>query len=140
VIGGCHDAEFAQESRALIEMARQGRAILVVSDLLLEELQRAPREVRQVLHGLPPDSMTLVYGSSESRALRDAYLAAGIVGQASDRDAHHVALATVGRADMIVSWNFKHIVHFDKIRQYNAINRFQGHREIEIYSPPEVVP
>ena len=30
-------------------------------------------------------------------------------------DAMHVALATVAKAD-VVSWNFKHIVHFDKIR------------------------
>ena len=42
-------------------------------------------------------------------------------------------------ADLIVSWNFKHIVHFDKIRQYNAISALNGYREIDIRSPAEVI-
>lgn len=40
---------------------------------------------------------------------------------------------------MIVSWNFKHIVHFEKISLYNAINRIHGYREIFINSPSEVI-
>ena len=51
----------------------------------------------------------------------------------------HVALATVSRADMVVSWNFKHIVHFDKIRGFNAVNLREGYLPIEIRSPKEVV-
>jgi hypothetical protein len=70
---------------------------------------------------------------------RDAYLAAGVVGAASERDAHHVALASVARADLIVSWNFKHIVHVDKIRMFNAVNLMQGYGLIDIRSPIEVV-
>src|SRR5262245_3354655 len=46
-------------------------------------------------------SLEFVPVSRESRALRDAYLAAEVVGRNSDRDAHHVALATLARADMI---------------------------------------
>ncbi len=140
VIGGCLDPEFADESKALVEMARRGEATLLVSDLLLEELARAPLAVQQLLGSLPADATEFVAASSESLALSKAYLAAGVVGASSDADAHHVALATVAQADMIVSWNFKHIVHFDKIRGYNGINLVHGYREIEIHSPPEVVP
>jgi len=39
---------------------------------------------------------------------------------------------------MIVSWNFKHIVHYDKIRLYNAVNTLRGYTPIGIYSPWEV--
>lgn len=39
---------------------------------------------------------------------------------------------------MIVSWNFKHIVHFEKIPLYNAVNTLQGFGPIQIYSPLEV--
>ena len=39
---------------------------------------------------------------------------------------------------MLVSWNFKHIVRFDKIRLFNAVNQEQGYKSIEIYSPREV--
>jgi hypothetical protein len=38
-----------------------------------------------------------------------------------------------------VSWNFRHIVHFEKSRLYNAINRLRGYAEIEIRSPLEVI-
>ena len=39
----------------------------------------------------------------------------------------HVALATVANARMIVSWNFKHIVNFQKIPLYNAVNKLKGY-------------
>ena len=48
-------------------------------------------------------------------------------------------MATVVRADMIVSWNFRHIVHYDKIRGFNAVNMREGYGPIAIYSPLEVV-
>jgi len=57
----------------------------------------------------------------------------------STADALHVALATVAKCQLIVSWNFKHIVHFQKIPLYRAINTVNGYNEINIYSPPTVI-
>ena len=54
-------------------------------------------------------------------------------------DALHVALATVAGCASIVRWNFQHIVHFQKIPLYNAINALQGYQPIAIYSPREVI-
>lgn len=62
-----------------------------------------------------------------------------MVGPASSADAAHIAAATVAEVDMVVSWNFKHIVHFDKIRGFNGINILKGYRPLQIYSPVEVV-
>ena len=50
-----------------------------------------------------------------------------------------MALATVSQSSLIVSWNFKHIVNFQKIPMYNAVNTLNGYREIAIYSPLEVI-
>ena len=50
-----------------------------------------------------------------------------------------MALATVSDCSIIVSWNFHHIVHFDKIPLYNAINMIEGYRDIAIHSPTEVI-
>ena len=75
----------------------------------------------------------------ESEWLRDAYLKARVVGPSHGKDAHHIALATVSRADLVASWNFKHIVHWDKIRGFNAVNLREGYPPIEIRSPREVV-
>ena len=55
------------------------------------------------------------------------------------RSAQGDRLAVVRVADLIISWNFKHIVHFDKIRQYNRINALHGYQAIDIRSPQEVV-
>ena len=63
----------------------------------------------------------------------------GKIGETHGNDALHIALATVARVDMIVSWHFKHIVHFDKIRGFNAVNLREGYLPIEIRSPLEVV-
>ncbi|HNR29884.1 MAG TPA: hypothetical protein PKI11_03245 [Candidatus Hydrogenedentes bacterium] len=50
-----------------------------------------------------------------------------------------MAIATVAKVDVIVSWNFKHIVHLDKIRGFNAVNLIEGYPTIEIRSPKELI-
>jgi len=139
VVGGCLDDEFAADSRALVEMARRGEIVLMASDLLAAELSRAPAEVQSVLDALPDRSLELLSRSRETERLRDLYIEAGVVGFGSRDDAHHVAIATIARADMVVSWNFRHIVHFEKIRGFNSVNLREGYPTIEIRSPREVV-
>ena len=63
-------------------------------------------------------------------------------GDISDKhliDAQHIAIATVYKVDVVVSWNFKHIVNLDKIRMYNSINLKYGYHRMEIRSPREVL-
>ena len=71
--------------------------------------------------------------------LRQAYLNAGIVTAKSAADALHVALATVAKCRLIVSWNFKHIVNLQKIPLYQGVNLVNGYEEIYLYSPPQVL-
>lgn len=139
VIGGCLDSEFAEESRALLDMTCRGEFVLLVSYLLLDELRRAPAAVRDILDSLPETHTEFLRPSAEAFRLRDRYLAEGIVGAGSSDDALHVALASIARADIIVSWNFKHIVHYEKIRMFNGVNLMQGYPTMEIRSPLEVV-
>lgn len=53
-------------------------------------------------------------------------------------DMLHIAIATAGEVDVLVSWNFRHIVRLDKIQQFNGINIEMGYRPLSIYSPREV--
>jgi hypothetical protein len=39
----------------------------------------------------------------------------------------------------LVSWNFKHIVNYDKIRLFNSVNLKLGYPEIDIRSPQELI-
>ena len=53
-------------------------------------------------------------------------------------DALHVASATIAGADLILSWNFKHIVSYDRIQLFNGVNILQGYRALDIRSPLEM--
>ena len=139
VFGGCFDDEFRTESVRFFEEVRVGRFVVVVSDVTLDELELAPERVRAVLAELPAAQVEIVSTSPESIALRNAYLEAGVVGPASTNDASHIAVATISNVDLVVSWNFKHIVHFEKIGGYEGVNSLRGYRSPRIYSPREVV-
>lgn len=139
VVGGCFDQEFSKESKTLFQLINQGQMIGLVSDLLVEELELAPLQIQEFFGKLNPKFLESIKRSGETEILRDAYLKAKVVSKTHINDAHHVALATIGKADLIVSWNFKHIVHYDKIRGFNAINLALGYPLIDIRSPKEVV-
>ncbi|MBN1902756.1 hypothetical protein JW926_15630 [Candidatus Sumerlaeota bacterium] len=79
IIGGCLDKEFQDESRALFDMAQKGEITLLISDLLRAELERAPREVQEILSDLPDESLELAYSSKESERLRNLYLQSGFI-------------------------------------------------------------
>jgi hypothetical protein len=53
-------------------------------------------------------------------------------------DGLHIALATSTEVDFLVSWNFKHIVHYEKIRLFNSVYPRVGYKPLQIYSPREV--
>jgi hypothetical protein len=95
-------------------------------------------DVRAILTALPPGGERFD-GTIEAARLQRAHLDAEVLGRASEDDALHVANATVSRADLIASWNFRHIVHFDKIRGCNAVDPREGCAMIAIHAPKEVV-
>ncbi len=99
----------------------------------------AVASTRRVADQIPPEAVETVALSDEIERLRDAYVRAGVVGPSELLDAEHVASATVATADIILSWNFKHIVRFERIRWFHAVNLMEGYHPIPIYSPREVV-
>ena len=139
VYGGCFDEEFATESSAFFKEVGAGRFLLVVADVTLRELACAPETVRRVLAELRADDVEFIPYSEEIGRLRDAYIAAGVLGETSLGDAEHIASASFAEADLVVSWNFKHIVHFEKIAGFQAVNLLHGYKPIRVFSPREVV-
>ena len=138
VFGGVFDDEFRNPSRTFFEQVRQGRFELVVSALVRGELEGAPKEVCDHAQEFLTEAIEVEVPDDAIR-LRDAYLFAQVVTRKSRDDALHVAMATISGCSLIVSWNFRHIVHFDKIPLYNEVNEYNGYRPIEIYSPNEVI-
>jgi predicted nucleic acid-binding protein len=137
VFGGAFDDEFREASNAFFIEARSGRLTIVISGVVLDEIALAPRNVRTLLEELTPLA-ELTHVTDDALRLQEAYLVHGIVGESCSTDALHVALATAADCDLIVSWNFKHIVNLRRIRLYNAVNALHGYNQIEIRSPREV--
>jgi len=71
----------------------------------------------------------------EAVELATQYISGRVVGQTSFADCLHIALATINRADYLISWNFRHIVNIQRIRGYNSVNIKNGYKELEIRSP-----
>ena len=138
VVGGCFDREFAVWSIALMDDFRAGRLRPVLSSLLAAELEPAPADVRALHTELVGLAEPILILGAEVFDLADRYVAHRIVPERYTNDMLHIALATVAQADIVVSWNFRHIVRFDKIRQFNAVNLEAGYKPIAIHSPREV--
>jgi hypothetical protein len=138
VFGGAFDVEFASATQEFFAQVRTGRFHLIVSALVQDEVENAPMQVRELLNEMLNYGET-VFPTDEALQLQQAYLDAGVLTQKWADDALHVAMATVTNCSYIVSWNFKHIVHCEKIPRYNAINEIQGYRPLAIYSPLEVI-
>lgn len=138
VIGGCFDSGFAEDSRRLFTLARRGELVLVISQVVIDEVAKAPVPVREVLPSLPSSAVEYILLSDAIIALRDAYMDAGIIGRKWLDDATHVAAASVAGVDAIASWNFKHMVRLDKIHAYNRINQKHGYGIMTIVTPRQV--
>jgi hypothetical protein len=138
VFGGTNDEEFSTASRHIFKRVQSGEFVVLISQITMDELQGAPLKVQRVLQELPANGVVFVAVDSETTALAQAYLDADILGQSSLADALHVAAATVAGADLILSWNFRHIVNYDRIHKYNGVNALKGYPAIEIHSPLEI--
>ena len=138
MVGGCFDVEFAPWSNGLVEDFRRGLLRAVLSDVTAEEIGRAPSAVQAVHQELVNLGAELVSVSSEVLELVAAYEARAILGPRYRNDLLHIALATVASVDVLVSWNFRHIVRLDRIQLFNEVNVALGRGTLTIYSPREV--
>ncbi|MEW6066808.1 MAG: type II toxin-antitoxin system VapC family toxin [Nitrospirota bacterium] len=138
VIGGCCDLEFQEWSRGLLSDFQKGIFILFLSELIDAEIQDAPEEVKNIYSDFRNCAVQILELTPEVIELANAYLNHKILTHNFQNDARHIAIATIAGADLLVSWNFKHVVHFEKIQKFNAVNIEMGYKPILIYSPREV--
>ncbi len=138
VIGGCLDIEFQQWSNGLLADFQAKTYLLLLSILTDAEIHKAPDEVKEIYSVFRRCAIEIIDLTPEVIELAETYLNHNILSTNCRDDARHIAMATIANADLLVSWNFKHIVHFEKIRRFNAVNIELGYKSISIYSPREV--
>lgn len=113
---------------------------IYISDEVIREISRAPEPRKTQLEKLLRDTSPLLLDIDlEVEELSDRYIKEGIIPERYRGDALHIAIAVVNGLDVIVSWNFEHIVKLKTRVMVNGINKLLGYHEIEICSPEEVV-
>lgn len=137
-IGGCFDPEFSSWSNSLFSDFRKGTLLPLSSSVVEKEVSYAPSEVQEKFREFLALDPEIIPINSEIIDLRNVYLKKGILKPKFSNDLLHIAIATYANADVLVSWNFRHIVRFDKIILYNAANIELGYKAIQTYSPREV--
>ena len=138
VIGGCFDPEFEKWSNVLFKNFEDKILVPLTSAVVEKEIEFAPAEVQKKFEDFLKLKPEIIKLNKEIFEIRNAYLAKAILKPKFANDLLHIAIATYANADVLVSWNFKHIVRFDKILLYNSANIELGYRQIQIYSPMEV--
>jgi predicted nucleic acid-binding protein len=137
VIGGYFDEEFEIATIQLFHRIENKDFIIYFSEVNETELVLAPQHIKDVKLKIPTDCIRYIEIDDEVEELAQTYIKEKALGKSSENDAYHIALASVNRIDCLVSWNFKHIVNFDKIKMFNAINMRLGYPLIDIRSPLE---
>jgi len=139
VFGGYFDVEFEEFTKPLFKRINIGEFIVLYSPITQEELENAPDRVRELVESLKKEQTEFVNTTDEAVVLASEYISESVVGKTSYADCLHIALATINRADLLVSWNFKHIVNIERIRGYNSINIKNGYKQLEIRSPRDLM-
>ncbi len=139
VFGGYFDDEFSEHTVPLFENLKNNDFILLFSVITQDELENAPINIKKLVQSLKIEQTEFLETTDEAVELASEYITEEVVGQSSFADCMHIALATINRADYLVSWNFKHIVNIIRIRGYNSVNIKKGYKQLEIRSPREFI-
>lgn len=139
VFGGYFDDEFEIWTKPLFERINDGEFTILISTMLDEELEFAPSRIKNLLANMNDSFTEFLKDKDEAISLATEYIEENVVGKTSYADCLHIALATIYQADILVSWNFKHIVNVERIRGYNSINLKNGYKQLDIRSPRELI-
>jgi len=111
-----------------------------ISDIVLREISRCSEIKQKKLFELVHQYDLEVLGFDDNAdELSVAYVRNGIIPVKYEDDANHIAIASVRNCDVILSWNFKHIVKVKTKREVAGINLLKGYNLIDIYTPKEVI-
>ena len=103
IVGGYFDDEFDEETRALFDRLVNKEVIFVVSDLLEQELIKAPQHVKELLNKFDADSIEKVILTEEAKILANTYISEKIISRKYMDDSQHIAIATINKVDVLAS-------------------------------------
>lgn len=139
VFGGCFDIEFESSSKKLFKEIFDHEHTVTISNITLNELEKSPDKVRLLLDKVLKYDVELLNIDKEVDLLAKHYIQEKVITEKYLLDAYHIAIGTINKVDVIVSWNFKHMVNILRIKSYNSVNLKYGYGLIDIRSPLEII-
>jgi predicted nucleic acid-binding protein len=143
VIGALFDEEIPQRvkiTRHLLDLIVDGKHTGVISNIVLEEIDRSPEEFKKrLINEIQKVPFQIITEDENSAGLLEIYEKEGFIRKAARLDLRHLAAATAEGVDAVVSWNFRDIVNIRTRRVVHSLNLRLGYPLIEIVSPEEVI-
>jgi len=137
-------AEDAPESRAstleFLGQTHEAAHELFISDVVLAEIGRAQEALAaDLLRLIDEHSPVLLELDEDAADLADRFLRLGAVPPSKVEDAQHVAISIVNELDMLLSWNYRHLVNVRRREAFHHIGALSGYyKPLHIITPPEV--
>ena len=124
----------------LFEEIRAGQFVPYISRVTLDEILRTTDETRRnglikIIKEMSPEELLV---TEEVVLLANRYIESGILPATERNDALHIAVATIHNLDLVISWNFEHMVKLKTRQAVPLTNILMGYKDIEICSPLEV--
>jgi len=113
VFGGYFDEEFSEHTKPLFDRLSDNEFIMLYSSVTQDELENAPKNVVYLFRNVKLESSEFLEVNDEAIELATEYITEKVVGKTSFADCLNIALATINKADFLISWNFKHIVNVE---------------------------
>ena len=140
VISGMFDSnDHPIKAQPFWDAVNRGEIRVVLSDVLVNELERAPDTVRSFYRQIPESQIERIVSTPGSNTLAGRYIKAGVLTLNHLTDCKHVALASLASVDVLVSWNTKHIVKEPRTRRFNDVSIGFGCNEIKILTPNNII-
>ena len=132
--------ERMQETLRLWELFKQGQYEVYISDIVMKEINACKEEKLSILiKYLEQINLNVIRTGETVVELAEKFIDFGILKQKSFDDCRHIAAAILAGCDVIVSWNFKHIVNVKTIRGVKVITTLEGYKDLLICSPSALI-
>ncbi len=134
------DLEKAYSTRELFREIKRRKYGAFISALVLREIGKTEKSKEERLLSLVKTyEIPCLEVTPECLTLAQKYMERKVFPQKFRDDSIHIAIATVHKIDVVISWNLRHMVKLRTRREVKAINILEGYREIEICTPTEVI-
>lgn len=139
-LGATDAPEKTRDTFLLWEDIKDGKYEVFLSDVTLAELDQCKEEQRRkLLAYLEQIEYNKIVADARVRKIADRFVELGILRPKSYDDCQHIAAAIIGGCDIIVSWNFKHIVNYKTIQGAKAVAALEGVADVLIFSPSVLI-